>query len=121
MNTSTKVTTAANLSLLAGLALATVVGGLNAPGEQVSGLWGPGSEVVQAQRAQHPVNAPSAETFTGTLPEGCVAALPAGVVPAALAVVRLDGSVVEMLFDEAIERGQNKNHADDVWVVGSCE
>lgn len=41
-------------------------------------------------------------------------------VAAAFVVVRLDGSVQRMGFDEAWHRTHDRRAADDVWTVGQC-
>lgn len=120
MSTKTLVATVANLSLLAFVALGVILGGLSAESpEQTSGLYGPANPAVQMQRENVEVNAPSVETFTGTLPAGCTAEQATDL--SDLAVVRMDGSVERMTFGEAAARGESKNKADDVWVVGTCK
>lgn len=80
-------------------------------------LWGPADSAVQAERAKHAVNAPSVENFEGKMPAGCTQTAPE---LGDLAVVRMDGTVERMDFAEVAERGESKNRADDVWVVGTC-
>lgn len=88
----------------------------------VSALWGPGSVIAQTQRDAAGFNAPGFGSVTrDALPTGCVPhAQPATVIPAAVVVVHLDGSIGRVTLDDADHRTTNNNHADDVWVVGTC-
>lgn len=41
-------------------------------------------------------------------------------VPKTVVVLRRDGGLGRMTFDEAFERATSGNQADDVWTVGAC-
>ena len=77
------------------------------------------------QPADQQASLPSVRSYAWTprlaaLFPGCVASLPAGVVPSAFVVQRLDGSFERMAFDDAWRRTHDAQHADDVWVFGAC-
>lgn len=41
-------------------------------------------------------------------------------VPKTVVVLRRDGGLGRMTFDEAFDRATSSDHADDVWTVGAC-
>ncbi len=41
-------------------------------------------------------------------------------VPTTVVVVRRDGGLERMLFDEAFRRAKSATAADDVWTIGAC-
>jgi hypothetical protein len=53
---------------------------------------------------------------------GCVdmASWPGPGVPASVVVVRRDGQLRRISFDEAFDRATSTSAADDVWTIGAC-
>lgn len=53
---------------------------------------------------------------------GCVdmASWPGTGVPASVVVIRRDGRLMKMSFDEAFERATSGSAADDVWTIAAC-
>jgi hypothetical protein len=53
---------------------------------------------------------------------GCVdmATWPAADVPASVVVVRRDGRLRQISFDEVFDRAASASSADDVWTIGAC-
>ncbi len=41
-------------------------------------------------------------------------------VPASVVVVRRDGDLARLQFDEAFRRAKSPSSADDVWTIGAC-
>lgn len=116
--TKTLAARISNIVLLCGMVAAVVIGALSTPGSEHSGLYGPGDSFVKAQRKAAPVNVPVWEKGDickdiNTIPENHISAT--------VLVVKQDSSRVVMSLDEATNRGNNKNEADNVWVIGYCE
>lgn len=84
-------------------------------------LFGAYGEPVHVQ-AQGPLDRPGLilpKLDRGEFP-GCVPVAKFDGIPAALIVVTHSGDIRSMAFDQAWERGQTTNGADNVWAIGAC-
>jgi hypothetical protein len=78
---------------------------------------------ADASRLSGPVNRPIWRASHADRFPGCVdmAQWTSKVVPSTVVVVRLDGRLQQMPFDEAFRRATSASSADNVWTIGACD
>lgn len=90
---------------------------LRAEGADQPGLAGPDTSSLSGL-TDHPAWRPAhANRFPGCID---MAKWASSQVPDAVVVVRRDGGLTRMSFDEAFRRANSGSLADDVWTIGAC-